>query len=107
MVISQLFREISYDRGQILGLQTYNSPVEVFKLKGLLKLPNSEGSKWKMFSRQNTLVPPLLIKWIVISMSQKSLPKQLLKTRGFLRRNLAFAPRNTNRGSCIQNFGSA
>ena len=30
-----------------------------------------------MFSRQNTLVSPLLITWIGVSMSQKSLPKQL------------------------------
>ena len=32
---------------------------------------------WKMFSRQNTLVSPLQITWIGVSMSQKSLPKQL------------------------------
>ena len=32
---------------------------------------------WKMFSRQNTLVSPLLITWIGVSMSQKSFPKQL------------------------------
>ena len=31
----------------------------------------------KMFSRQNTLVSPLQITWIGVSMSQKSLPKQL------------------------------
>ena len=30
----------------------------------------------KMFSRQNTLVSPLQITWIGVSMSQKSLPKQ-------------------------------
>ena len=30
-----------------------------------------------MFRRQNTLVSPLLITWIGVSMSQKSLPKQL------------------------------
>ena len=30
-----------------------------------------------MFSQQNTLVSPLLITWIGVSMSQKSLPKQL------------------------------
>ena len=30
-----------------------------------------------MFSRQNTLVSPLLITWIGVSMSHKSLPKQL------------------------------
>ena len=30
-----------------------------------------------MFSRQNTLVSPLQITWIGVSMSQKSLPKQL------------------------------
>ena len=32
---------------------------------------------WKMFSRQNTLVSPLQITWIGVSMSLKSLPKQL------------------------------
>ena len=32
---------------------------------------------WKMFSRQNALVSPLLITWIGVSMFQKSLPKQL------------------------------
>ena len=32
---------------------------------------------WKMFSRQNTLVSPLLITWIGVSMSQKSFTKQL------------------------------
>ena len=32
---------------------------------------------WKMFSQQNTLVSPLLTTWIGVSMSQKSLPKQL------------------------------
>ena len=32
---------------------------------------------WKMFSRQNTLVSPLQITWIGVSMSQKPLPKQL------------------------------
>ena len=32
---------------------------------------------WKMFSRQNTLVSLLQITWIGVSMSQKSLPKQL------------------------------
>ena len=32
---------------------------------------------WKMFSRQNTLVSPLQMTWIGVSMSQKSLPKQL------------------------------
>ena len=32
---------------------------------------------WKMFSRQNTLVSPLQITWIGVSMAQKSLPKQL------------------------------
>ena len=34
----------------------------------------------------------ILITWIGVSMSQKSLPT---KTLGFLRRNLAFAPRST------------
>ena len=43
MVISQLFRQISDDRGQILRLHGDNSPVVVFKLKDNLKLPNSEG----------------------------------------------------------------
>ena len=32
---------------------------------------------WKMFSRQNILISPLLITWVGVSMSQKSLPKQL------------------------------
>ena len=32
---------------------------------------------WKMFSRQNTSVSPLQITWIGVSMSLKSLPKQL------------------------------
>ena len=32
---------------------------------------------WKMFSRQNTLVSPLLITWIWVSKSQIYLPKQL------------------------------
>ena len=47
-----------------------------------------------MFSRQNTLVSPLLIPWIggqhVSEISSKA-----TKTLGFLRRNLAFAPRST------------
>ena len=38
------------------------------------------------------MLSPLLITWIGVSMSQKSLPT---KTIGFLRRNLAFAPRST------------
>ena len=49
---------------------------------------------WKMFSRQNTLVSPLLITWIGVSMSRKSFNKAA-KTLGFLRRNLAFASRST------------
>ena len=42
-----------------------------------------------MFSRQNTLVSPLQIAWIGVSSSKAT------KTLGFLRRNLAFAPRST------------
>ena len=42
-VISQLFRQISHDRGQILRLHGDNSPVVLFTLKDNLKLPNSEG----------------------------------------------------------------
>ena len=38
------------------------------------------------------MLSTLLIPWIGVSMSQKSLPT---KTIGFLRRNLALAPRST------------
>ena len=51
---------------------------------------------WKTWERSTcwpqSMLSSLLITWIGVSMSQKALPT---KTLGFLRRNLAFAPRST------------
>ena len=57
-----------------------------------------------MFSRQNTLVSPLQITWIEVSMSQKSHPKQLrfAETWSFHLGELYI-----KEVAYIQNFGSA
>ena len=48
-----------------------------------------------MFSRQNTLVSPLLITWIGWCQHVPEISSKATMTLGFLRRNLAFAPRST------------
>ena len=51
-----------------------------------------------MFSRQNTLLSPLLITWIGVNIPGQhvsEISSKATKTLGFLRRNLAFAPRST------------